>query len=49
MQALYRMVIGHPHQDELLSLLRSLSKEDQQKIMACTISLQPSEKNNSIL
>ena len=45
MQAIYRMVIGHPHQDELLSLLRSLSPEAQQKIMDCTISLLPPDKS----
>lgn len=41
LQAVYRMVIGQPHQDELLSLLRELSDADREKIGECMISLSP--------
>ena len=44
MQAVYRMVIGQPHQDELLSLLRNLSDEDREKIMRYTLSLAPKDE-----
>ena len=44
MQAVYRMVIGQPHQDEILSLLRNLSDEDRKKIMRYTLSLAPKDE-----
>ena len=41
LQGIYRMVIGQPHQEELLSLLRDLSEEKRQQIKELTISLAP--------
>jgi|GEM_PF-4189648 len=41
LQGIYRMVIGQPRQEELLSLIRSLSPEEQEKIRELIISLAP--------
>ena len=41
LQAVYRMVIGQPHQDELMSLLRNLSDDARTRITNYTIALVP--------
>ena len=41
LQGIYRMVIGQPRQEELLSLIRNLSSKKQNEITKLIISLAP--------